>query len=141
MAKLDSLVRLRRHAVDEKQKILAELYRQVERFEIRKKQFEEELIIERQALEKEKTPEMLAYFGRYSQIVRRDIGRLETEMKKLDGRIRQAQDDVREAFANMKRIEIVQTARQEAERKEQNARETGELDDIAIEGFRRNDSA
>lgn len=137
MARLDPLVRLRRHAVDEKQKLLAELYRQVERFEIRRRQFEEEIIKEREALEKEKTPEMLAYFGRYSQTVKRDIARIDLELKKLAVRVAAAQDEVREAFANLKRIEIVQKSRQEAEKKEQNAKEVNELDDIAIEGFRR----
>lgn len=140
MAKLDSLIRLRRHGVDEKQKMLAELYRQVERFEVRRQQFEAELMKERQALENERTPEMLAYFGRYSQIVKRDMGRIELELKKLDTRVRAAQDDVREAFANLKRIEIVQDARQAADKKAQDDKESAELDAMGIEGHRRNNS-
>lgn len=138
MAKLDSLIRVRRYSVEEKQKALAELYRQVERFEIRKKQFEGDLIKERLALEQQLTPEMLAYFGRYSQIVKRDLGRIDLELKKLDARIRLAQDDIREAFANLKRIEIVAAARKEAEQKAQAAKEDTELDAIGIEGYRRN---
>lgn len=138
MARLDSLIKVRRYSVEEKQKVLAELFRQVERFEIRKRQFEAEIIKEREALEKEKTPEMLAYFGRYSQIVKRDVGRIEVELKKLDARIRLAQDDIREAFANLKRIEIVAANRKEAERKAQSDKEDSELDAIGIEGFRRN---
>lgn len=138
MAKLDSLIRVRRYSVEEKQKVLAELYRQVERFDIRKRQFEAELISEREAVARETTPEMLAYFGRYSQIVKRDMARIEVEVKKLDARIRLVQDDIREAFANLKRIEIVNDARKEEERKAQDAKESAELDAIGIEGFRRN---
>ena len=138
MARLDSLIRVRRYAVEEKQKVLAELFRQVERFETRRQQFELEIIKEREALEQKKTPEMLAYFGRYSQIVKRDIARIDLELKKLDARIRLAQDDIREAFANLKRIEIVAANRKEAERKAQSDKEDGELDAIGIEGFRRN---
>lgn len=138
MAKLDSLIKLRRHNVDEKQRILAELFRQIERFEIRKRMFEEELKKEREVVDQLRTPEILGYFGRYSQVVRRDLARIDVEVKKLDTRIRAAQDDIREAFASLKRIEIVQKSRKETERKEQNAKETAELDDIAIESFRRN---
>lgn len=137
MARLDSLIRVRRYAVEEKQKVLAELFRQVERFETRRKQFEVEIIKEREALEQQKTPEMLAYFGRYSQIVKRDMTRIDLELKKLDARIRMAQDDIREAFANLKRIEIVAAARKEAEKKAQDTKEDTELDAIGIEGFRR----
>lgn len=138
MARLTSLIRLRRHGVEEKQKLLADLYRHVERFEIRKKQFEAELIKERLALDIHAPPEMLAYFGRYSQIIKRDLTRIETEIRKLDARVRKAQDDIRDAFADLKRIEIVQQNRDTAEKKEQEARESADLDEIGIEGHRRN---
>lgn len=137
MADLDSLIRLRRHSVEEKQKTLATLYRQVEQFEIRRKLYEEELSKERQALEKEVTPEMLAYFGRYSDVVKRDVARIDQEIKKLEVRVQIAQDDVREAFANMKRIEIVQKQRQDAENKKEKAKEDSEMDDIGLDGYRR----
>lgn len=137
MAKLDSLIRVRRYGVEEKQKALAELYRQVERFEIRRKQFEEELMTERESLARETSPEMLAYFGRYSQIVKRDLGRIDVELKKLDARIGLMQDDIRAAFADLKRIEIVHTRRMDAARKEQDDKESAELDAIGIERFHR----
>lgn len=137
MAKLDSLIRVRRYGVEEKQKALAELYRQVERFEIRRTQFEQELMVEREALVRETSPEMLAYFGRYSQIVKRDLGRIDVELKKLDARIGLMQDDIRSAFADLKRIEIVHNRRVAAERKEQDDKESNELDAIGIERFHR----
>jgi predicted nucleic acid-binding Zn-ribbon protein len=138
MAKLDSLIRVRRYAVEEKQKALAELYRQTERFEIRRKQFEVELMKEREALVRETAPEMLAYFGRYSQIVKRDLGRIDAELKKLDVRIGMMQDDIRTAFADLKRIEIVHNRRLATERKAQDDKESAEMDAIGIDGFRRN---
>lgn len=137
MAKLDSLIRVRRYGVEEKQKALAELYRQVERFEIRRQQFEEELMTEREALVRETSPEMLAYFGRYSQIVKRDLGRIDVELKKLDARIGLMQDDIRSAFADLKRIEIVHNRRLASERKAQDDKESNELDAIGIERFHR----
>lgn len=139
MANLKSLIKLRRHNVDEKQKVLAELYRQVEIIEQNKNILIERLREERAVLDKNGTLEMYAYFGRFSLNIHRSLERMNEEKQKIEVRIQIAQDDVREAFANMKRIEIVQTERDKAEKKEQEDKEVRELDEIGIEVFRRKD--
>ncbi len=137
MANLKSLIKLRRHNVDEKQKLLAGLYREVEEIERGKNMLIERLRTEREVLDKAGTLEMYAYFGRFSQNIQRMLERLNAEKKKLETRIVIAQDDVREAFANMKRVEIVQREREKEERKEQDDKETREMDEIGLDGFRR----
>lgn len=137
MANLLSLIKLRKHTVDEKQKVLADLYRQIESIEQSKNTLIERLRNERATIDKSGMLEMYAYFGRFSQNVQRMIERLNAEKEKLEMRIRIAQDDVREAFAGMKRIEIVQKERERAEKKEQTDKESREMDDIGIDGFRR----
>jgi flagellar export protein FliJ len=137
MANLKSLIKLRRHNVDEKQKFLANLYREVEMIEASKNTLIQRLRTERDVLDKSGSLEMYAYFGRFSQNIQRMLERLNEEKKKLETRIVIAQDDVREAFANMKRIEIVQREREKEERKEADDKETREMDDLGIEGFRR----
>lgn len=137
MANLKSLIKLRRHNVDEKQKFLAQLYREVEAIENSKNTLIERLRTEREVLDKTGSLEMYAYFGRFSQNIQRMLERLNEEKKKLETRIVIAQDDVREAFANMKRIEIVQREREREERKERDDKESRELDEIGIDGFRR----
>lgn len=137
MANLKSLIKLRRHNVDEKQKLLAGLYREVEEIERGKNMLIERLRTEREVLDQAGTLEMYAYFGRFSQNIQRMLERLNAEKKKIEMRIVIAQDDVREAFANMKRIEIVQREREKEERKEQSDKETREMDDIGLDGFRR----
>lgn len=137
MANLKSLIKLRRHNVDEKQKLLAGLYREVEEIERGKNMLIERLRTEREVLDKAGTLEMYAYFGRFSQNIQHMLERLNAEKKKIEMRIVIAQDDVREAFANMKRIEIVQREREKEERKEQDDKETREMDDIGLDGFRR----
>ena len=137
MANLKSLIKLRRHNVDEKQKFLAQLYREVEAIENSKNTLIERLRSEREMLDKVGSLEMYAYFGRFSQNIQRMLERLNAEKKKLETRIVIAQDDVREAFANMKRIEIVQREREREEKKEQADKESRELDEIGIDGFRR----
>lgn len=137
MANLSSLIKLRRHNVEEKQKNLAMLYREAEVIENSRNVLVERLRAERAVLDRTATIEMLAYFGRFSQNINRMIERLNLEKVKLETRINVAQDDVREAFANLKRIEIVQRERDAAEKKEQADKESRELDEIGIEGFRR----
>lgn len=137
MANLLSLIKLRKHTVDEKQKVLAELYRQIETIEQSKNTLLERLRVERAALNKSGILEMYAYFGRFSQNIQRMIERLNAEKAKLEIRIQIAQDDVREAFANVKRIEIVQKERERVEKKNADDKETREMDDIGIDGFRR----
>lgn len=138
MADLKSLIKLRRHNVEEKQRVLASLYREVEEIERGKNMLIERLRNERQVLEEHGTLEMYAYFGRFSQNIQRMLARLNAEKQKLETRILIAQDDVREAFANMKRIEIVDRERAKADRKKASDKEAREMDEIGIDGFRRN---
>ncbi len=137
MANLKSLIKLRRHNVDEKQKALAQLYRDIETIENSKNTLIERLRSERDVLDKSGTLEMYAYFGRFSQNIQRMLERLNLEKQKLETRIAIAQDDIREAFANMKRVEIVQREREKADQKKQDAKEVREMDEIGIENFRR----
>lgn len=137
MANLKSLIKLRRHNVDEKQKALGELYRQVEMIEQNKQILIERLQEERDVLDKTGTLEMYAYFGRFSQNIQRSLERMNLEKQKIEMRINVAQEDLREAFANMKRVEIVQREREVEEKKEQDAKEGREMDEIGLDGFRR----
>lgn len=137
MANLKSLIKLRRHNVDEKQKALGELYRQVEMIEQNKQILIERLQEERAVLDKNGTLEMYAYFGRFSQNIQRSLERMNIEKQKIEARINVAQEDLREAFANMKRVEIVQREREAEEKKEQDAKEGREMDEIGLDGFRR----
>lgn len=137
MADLESLVRLRRHSVEEKQKILAEIFRKVEAIEQRKKELLERLETERQALEENLTLETREYYGRFEGVIRADVERLDGELAKLETRVQIAQEEVRAAFADMKRVEIVRRRRQEEEAQEIQGKESMELDEMGLEGFRR----
>lgn len=137
MANLKSLIKLRRHNVDEKQKALGELYRQVEQIEENKQILIERLQEERAVLDQNGTLEMYAYFGRFSQNIQRSLERMNLEKQKIEARIAVAREDLREAFANMKRVEIVQREREAEEKKEQAAKEGREMDDIGLDGYRR----
>lgn len=137
MADLDGLIRVRRNTVEEKQRIIADLFQNAEKLEKRKSALEEKLQKEREAIETNPELETLTYFGAFEQVALRDIDRLAQELKKWEARIEIAQDDMRNAFADLKRVEIVDRRRKEEARAEAQARETKELDEIGLDVFRR----
>ena len=137
MADLAALIRLKRHTVEERQKILAEIFRQVEVIEYRKKELLERLDKERKALDENLNIETSAYYGRFEGVIRSTVEVLDGELRKLETRVQIAQEEVREAFADMKRVEIVHERRQAEEKQELKNKETQEMDAIGIEGFTR----
>ncbi len=136
MADLNPLIRVRKHVVEQKQKFLAELFRQAEELETRKETLLNQLAEERKMLDETASADALGYFGRYSEAVRGWVEDIDEALKKLETRIQIAQDDMREAFAELKKIEITQERREAAETAEIEKKEAQELDEIAIEGFR-----
>jgi nicotinate-nucleotide pyrophosphorylase len=58
---------------------------------------------------------------------------------KINARIERAQDEIRAAFADLKKVEITQKNREDREEAEQNRKETIMLDEIGLETFRRNE--
>jgi flagellar export protein FliJ len=137
MADLDSLIKHRKHIVEEKQRFLSQLYQQAERLEQQKqvvlKQIEKEKAM---AAAMERT-DMAAYLGRYLEGARRKIDAIGDALGKLEIRIAAAQEDMRAAFAEQKKVEVVQRAREAEEAKAQKRKEEQALDEVALEGFRR----
>lgn len=137
MADLESLIRLRRHAVEEKQKILADIFRQIEEREERKKELLARLETERKALDDDLNLETREYYGRFESVIRGNVEKLDAENAQLEKRLEIVQEEVRAAFAEMKRIEIVDDRRKAEDVQKLIDKEALELDEIGLEGFRR----
>lgn len=137
MADLQALIRLRKHTVDQKQKFLAGLYRQVESLQHKQKDLEEGLVKERELLETQDMLEALSYYGRYASGVKVQIELIQKDIKQLEKRIEIARGDLRDAFSEMKKVEITARRREEEQAKERQLKEDRELDEIALEGYRR----
>lgn len=135
MADLFSLIRLRKHTVEEKQKILSALYREVEMLQLKKQQMEAQLGQERETAKT--NSDAAAYYGLYAENMRKKIGKVDEAIRRVNKRVEAAQEDVRAAFAEQKKVEIIQRNREEEEEKERADKEAQMLDEIAIEGFRR----
>lgn len=136
MANLNPLIRVRKHAVEQKQKFLSGLYREVEQLESEKKKLNDDLAAERLKVD-EMGVEVLGYFGRYSEGVRSRSEDIDEEIVKLEARIEVVREDLRQAFADLKKIEITQERREAEEQAALNKKEDQEMDEIAIEGYRR----
>lgn len=141
MAELDPLIRVRRHAVEQKQKFLAELYRQADELEGQKQN-----LLRKFNEEQKKMSEMnevlnmgpgMSYFGAYSDAVHDRVKEIEGQIVKLEARIEVAREDMRRSFAELKKIEITAENRKDEEAREIKHKEDSTLDEIAIEGFRR----
>ena len=138
MAKLDNLLKVEKHKVDEKQKVLARLFRE-----------QEELVAQRQAvydsIEKESrlaedhfsdisVQQSLAAFKKGAKV---KIAQLTDKISRLEIRIAIAQEEMRAAFAEFKKIEIVDRNRKDRAQKERQKREDATFDDIGLDIHRR----
>ena len=138
MADLKPLIRVRKHDIEQKQKTLAELYRQAEELKKRRDTLEVQLAIEREKTS-DMDAEMLKFFGPYSESVKTQIEGIDDDRDKLEQLITMAQEDMRAAFAELKKVEIIAERRAADELAELDKKDADELDEIAIDGFRRSE--
>ena len=135
-ADLTPLIRVQKHALEQKQKFLAELYRQEEEYKNQKQTMLETLEEERRNLDPSDV-EILAYFGPYEKNVKQRVEDIDEALLTLNTRIELAREDMREAFAELKKIEMTQEEREAAEQREVDKKQSDELDEIGLEVFRR----
>jgi len=136
MARLDSLIRVKKHRVDEKQKALGRLYREMEEL-----QAEKQTVLD--ALEKESliAEEMASdvsvqqSYAAFKERVKARLNGIKQKEARLETRILVAQDDMKDAFADLKKVEIVDENRKEKEKKERLKKENETLDEIGITRF------
>ena len=140
MADLDPLIRLRRYTIDEKQKFLSALYREAENLISKRQVLIDQLEAERELARGDTAPDAVILFGLYADNVRKKISQFNENIKKMENRIEGAQEDMRVAFAELKKVQIIKRKREEREQQKQDNKESQALDDIAIEGFRRKEN-
>lgn len=140
MADLDPLIRLRRYTIDEKQKFLSALYREAENLISKRQVLIDQLEAEKELARGDTAPDAVILFGLYADNVRKKISQFNENIKKMENRIEGAQEDMRIAFAELKKVQIIKRKREEREQQKQDDKESQALDDIAIEGFRRKEN-
>lgn len=136
-ANLDPLIRVRKHEVEQKQKALSALYEQAEGLKNQRDTLQTELAIETEK-SRDMDAELMSYFVAYAAKVQKEVENIDLEREKLETRIQMMQDLVRDAFADLKKVEIIQERRKAEEQTEIDKKESDVLDEIALDGFRRN---
>ena len=116
MANLKPLIKLRKYQVEEKQKILAALLRSVEEIESKKRAILLSIKEERRIAEESDDYETQASFRMYAERAREQVKIYDGEIRKYNFLIDKAQEDMREAFSEQKKIEIIQKEREAEER-------------------------
>ncbi len=132
MARLAPLIRVRRHNVDEKQKILARLFAQMNDLDAKDAACRARLAAEQALLTDQ--PELQAFtdFAGFAMRMRAEQQEIAVQRHKLEQRIELAQDELREAFTELKKIEIIAEARDRAAIAAFLKKETAMYDDIGL---------
>ena len=135
MAGLESLIKLHKHELDEKRQALAKLY-----------DIQDNLIKEQKAIENNFAKEKKAagennatafIFVDYAERIKQKLEVNATKQRDIEEQIETAKDSMMETFSELKKYEKTQEMREQKKQDAIKKKEVKELDEIAIEGFRR----
>lgn len=133
MADLSALIRLRKHRVEEKQKALAELFREAERFEAAIQGLLDQRERERALAEEKNDYETLTAYTLFAERVKTQIDFLKEGLRRVNARVVVAQDAMREAFGELKKIEIIQENRKAEEARALQKKEGQMMDEVGLQ--------
>lgn len=138
MANLDPLIRLNKFQLEEKQRILSTLYAEVEALETDKRAILDSVQSEKDVIEDNQNHlTMMTSFMAYVQKSQQQVEQLNNHISTLEIKITRAIDEMREAFGELKKIEITRDRRLEDIQKENTKREDALFSEIALEIYRR----
>ena len=135
MADLKPLIRLHKHELDEKRRVLGELYAALAALERQRRELEESFAREKAAVEAD--GDVHFTFAQYADSVRAQKAALEQKEADLAVQIEIAKESLMETFSELKKYEMTQAERERLEEEERRFKEDQQMDAIGIEGFRR----
>ena len=140
MANLDPLIRLNKFKLEDKQRALSKLYAEVEKLEIQKKAILGSVESEKGSVQSDLADmAMMQAFLNYFQRSKKDVDKLNGQISTLEIKINRAIDEMREAFGELKKIEITRDRRLAEIHKENLKREDALFSEIALEIYRRSE--
>lgn len=135
-ANIKNLIRLNEWNVDEKRRKLGELLRLQGELEDQMKQLEADLIEQQKAAAADPALAGLTYGAFAKQVIQRREN-LQDSIDQMEFVIGHAQDELSDAYQELKKYETVESNRQRRFEREQNRREQIMLDEIALNQHRR----
>lgn len=136
MAKLDGIIRLHRHAVDEKRRVLADMFQILDHKTLQLAAIDAEF--ENECTLANADPAMAADFAAYIPRYQDMRKIMEKEIAIVERRIEEAKDDLLESFSELKKFEMTEAERQRLAREERKIKDARTLDDIALTIYNRN---
>ena len=139
MTNLDPLIRLNKFQLEEKQRALSALYSQVEELEIEKRAILDSVESEKQAVDDNlQHLSLMTSLMTYIQRSKTEVELINDQVSSIEIKITRAVDEMREAFGELKKIEITRDRRLESIAQENKKREDALFSEIALEIYRRN---
>ena len=135
MRTLETLIRLHRHQLDEKRRAVTALEDLRADLLGQREKLEAELVREQEIAKKVEVG-AFAYAGFARGVISRRE-KLQGSLAELEARIAAAQEEVANAFQDLKRHEIALAAKQRRQREETERRNQIELDEVSLEIHRR----
>ena len=135
MADLEPLIRYRKYQLDEKQRFLARLYQDAERLLSRKEGMLDQIQREKELTDADVQPQMIVTFLSYVERMQEQIALLDIEIQRVETRIEIAIDDMRESFAELKKVEITHQRRLDEKKAELMKREEAMFSEIALQQY------
>ena len=139
MADLSALIRLHKHDLDEKRRILGELYGEMALLERARLDLERAFESEKEALNM-MGDDIHFTFAHYADTVRMKRQDLDEREAEMERNIERAKDSLMETFTELKKYEMTQEERDRIEAEERLFKENAAMDAIGLEAFRRKQS-
>lgn len=135
MKSLDTIIRLHKWKLDERRRALGELQALSDQLAAEIARLEGEL--EREKAIAAGTPASSVDFAGYLKAMLTRRAHLQTSLRHVDKQIAASQDEIANAFADLKRFELAKADRDRRALVKQRRIETARFDEIALEGYRR----
>ena len=135
MGDLSSLIRLHKHELDEKRRVLGEMYNAMAALEAQLRELARALEAEKQAMLA--AGDVHFTFANYAASVAKRRQQLEEQEAALAKKIEIAKDSLMETFSELKKYEMTQAERERIEAEERAFKEAQMMDAIGIQGFMR----
>lgn len=138
MADLNPLIRYRKFALEEQQRFLSRLYQEADRMMERKQVILDRVEREKNLTSVDTSPDMIVAFLGYVDRMRGQVAMLDSELTRIEARIDVAMDEMRDAFSELKKVEITHRRRMEERKKMLQKKEDAMFAEIAEQRFVKN---
>ena len=134
---LENLIRLHKYQVDEKRRVLGALYGELNDLEQKLKDLYAQIAHEQEIAQSSPEQAMFSY-GRFHQRAMLIRDELVEAIQAKEAEVEAAREDVNEAFRELKVYEQAEKNRKQREEDERTRKENIEMDEIAMNLYRKN---